>query len=63
MPGAWKYRRISNPIGSLAVTLTAIASRPEGYFMAPEAYGRAGILRGQIAVALPCRAGTFWGGR
>jgi hypothetical protein len=42
--------------------LSAIASRPEGYYPAPEAEALAGIY-GQIAVALPCPAGAFWGGR
>jgi Mg-chelatase subunit ChlD len=42
--------------------LSAMASRPEGYFPAPEAEALAGIY-GQIAVALPCPAGAFWAGR
>jgi hypothetical protein len=42
--------------------LAAMASRPEGYFAAPEAGALAGIYA-QIAVALPCPAGAFWGGR
>ncbi len=45
-----------------AEALAAIASRPEGYFAAPEAGALAGIY-GQIAVALPCPVGAFWGGR
>jgi hypothetical protein len=62
MPGAWKYTRISKPIEILAVTLTAFASRLEGYFAAPVANALAGIY-GQIAVALPCGAGAFWAER
>lgn len=45
-----------------AEALAAIASRPEGYFAAPEAEALAGIYA-QIATALPCPAGAFWGGR
>ena len=45
-----------------AEALAEIASRPEGYYPAPEAGALAGIYA-QIAVALPCPAGAFWGGR
>jgi hypothetical protein len=42
--------------------LAAMASRPEDYHRAPEAGALAGIYA-QIAVALPCPARAFWGGR
>jgi Mg-chelatase subunit ChlD len=45
-----------------AEALAAIASRPEGYYPAPDAGALSGIYA-QIAVALPCPAGVFWGGR
>lgn len=51
MPGAWKYTRTSAPIEIPAVTLNAIANRPEGYFTAPEADGLASLY-GQIAAPL-----------
>ncbi len=42
--------------------LAAMASRPDGYYHAPDGEALAEIYR-QIAVALPCPAGAFWGGR
>ncbi len=48
--------------GVEADALKEMASRPEGYFAAPEAEALAGIYA-QIAVALPCPAGAFWSGR
>jgi Mg-chelatase subunit ChlD len=45
-----------------AGALAAMASRPEWYFPAPDGEALAEIYR-QIAVALPCPAGAFWGGR
>jgi uncharacterized protein YegL len=42
--------------------LAAIASRPGYFYWAPDGEALAGIYR-QIAVALPCPAGAFWGGR
>jgi len=42
--------------------LAAIASRPEGYYPAPNAGALAGIYH-QIAAALPCPPEAFWGGR
>jgi Mg-chelatase subunit ChlD len=45
-----------------AEALAAIASRPEWYFGAPDGEALAEIYRA-IAVALPCPAGAFWGGR
>jgi hypothetical protein len=45
-----------------AGALAAIASRPEWYYGAPDGEALVEIYR-QIAVALPCPAGAFWGGR
>lgn len=42
--------------------LLAMASRPEFAYRAPDAEDLADIYRA-IAVAIPCPAGTFWGGR
>ena len=42
--------------------LTAMASRPEFFYNAPDGEALAGIYRG-IAVAIPCPAGAFWGRR
>jgi len=42
--------------------LSAMASRPEWYYPAPDAEALADIYD-QIAVALPCPAGAFWSGR
>jgi hypothetical protein len=42
--------------------LAAIASRPAYYFRAPDAEALDAIYR-TIAVAVPCPASAFWGGR
>lgn len=45
-----------------AGALAAMASRPEFAYRTPDAEALAGIYRA-IAVAIPCPAGAFWGGR
>jgi Mg-chelatase subunit ChlD len=42
--------------------LTQIASRPEYFYLAPDAEELAGIYQ-QIAVEIPCPPEAFWGGR
>jgi hypothetical protein len=39
-----------------------MASRPDYFYVAPDAEQLAGIYRG-IAVAIPCPAESFWGRR
>ncbi len=45
-----------------AEALAAMAGRPDWYYPAPDGEVLAEIYR-LIAVALPCPAGAFWGGR
>jgi Mg-chelatase subunit ChlD len=42
--------------------LRGMASRPEYFYVAPDAEALVGIYR-SIAVAIPCPSGTFWGRR
>jgi hypothetical protein len=42
--------------------LRGMASKPEYFYLAPDAAALAGIYR-SIAVAIPCPAGAFWGRR
>lgn len=53
---------LGDPSALDADALREMASRSAFSFLAPDGEDLAGIYRG-IAVAVPCPAGVFWGGR